>query len=132
VEVDVVALSVVLHIAVTLIKQMSSSSAPTASSSPAVTTVADLERKEDFSKYLERSGALESLTRVLVGLYSTPERPANAWEFIKKEFSAKEGQNHELQAALASKEAEIVSLKKEIETLKASLASATVSNLSSS
>ena len=41
-------------------------------------------KKEEFRKYLERSGVVDQLTRVLVGLYEEPEKPQNAIEFIKK------------------------------------------------
>ena len=38
------------------------------------------QKKEEFRKYLEKSGVIDSMTRVLVGLYETPDRPANAIE----------------------------------------------------
>merc|ERR1739845_80987 len=41
-------------------------------------------KKEEFRKYLEKSGILDQLTRVLVGLYEEPEKPNNAIDFIKK------------------------------------------------
>ena len=41
-------------------------------------------KKEEFRKYLESAGVVDQLTRVLVGLYEEPEKPANALEFIKK------------------------------------------------
>jgi hypothetical protein len=37
-------------------------------------------KKEDFRKYLEKSGVIDQLTRVLVGLYEEPDKPANAIE----------------------------------------------------
>jgi len=40
--------------------------------------------KEEFRKYLEKSGVIDQLTRVLVGLYEEPEKPGNAIDFIKK------------------------------------------------
>mmetsp|Transcript_27217 Transcript_27217/g.24050 ORF Transcript_27217/g.24050 Transcript_27217/m.24050 type:complete len:97 (-) Transcript_27217:161-451(-) len=40
--------------------------------------------KEEFRKYLEKSGVIDQLTRVLVGLYEEPEKPNNAIDFIKK------------------------------------------------
>ena len=42
------------------------------------------QKKEEFRKYLERSGVIDNLTKVLVGLYEEPEKPGNAVEFIKK------------------------------------------------
>ena len=32
-------------------------------------------RKEEFRRYLERSGVIDALTKVLVGLYEEPEKP---------------------------------------------------------
>ncbi|EOD08968.1 hypothetical protein EMIHUDRAFT_68044, partial [Emiliania huxleyi CCMP1516] len=37
-------------------------------------------KKEEFRKYLERSGVIDALTKVLVGLYEEPEKPSNAIE----------------------------------------------------
>ena len=42
------------------------------------------QKKEEFRKYLERSGVIDNLTKVLVGLYEEPEKPGNPIEFIKK------------------------------------------------
>merc|ERR1712170_240963 len=42
------------------------------------------QKKEEFRKYLEKSGILDQLTRVLVGLYEEPEKPNNAIDFVKK------------------------------------------------
>lgn len=41
-------------------------------------------KKEEFRKYLEQTGAIDQLTKVLVGLYEEPEKPTDAVEFIKK------------------------------------------------
>ena len=48
-------------------------------------------KKEEFRKYLERSGVIDSLTKVLVGLYEEPEKPANALDFIKMTLGAPTG-----------------------------------------
>ena len=42
------------------------------------------QKKEEFRKYLERSGVVDQLTKVLVGLYEEPEKPADSVDFIKK------------------------------------------------
>ncbi len=42
------------------------------------------QKKEEYRKYLEKSGVVDQLTKVLVGLYEEPEKPSNAIEFIKK------------------------------------------------
>lgn len=41
-------------------------------------------KKEEFRKYLEKSGVIDALTKVLVGLYEEPERPPNAVDYIKR------------------------------------------------
>ena len=40
------------------------------------------QKKEEFRKYLERAGVIDQLTKVLVGLYEEPDKPANAIEFL--------------------------------------------------
>ncbi len=37
---------------------------------------------------MERSGVVDSITKVLVGLYELPEKPANAIDFIKEYLGA--------------------------------------------
>lgn len=41
-------------------------------------------KKEEYRKYLEKSGVIDALTKVLVGLYEEPERPPNAVDYIKR------------------------------------------------
>ncbi|KAG7475200.1 C-Myc-binding protein-like [Solea senegalensis] len=45
-------------------------------------------RREQFRRYLEKAGVVDSLTRVLVALYEQPERPNNALEFVKQHLDA--------------------------------------------
>ena len=45
-------------------------------------------KKEEFRKYLERSGVIDALTKVLVALYEEPEKPTNALDFIKQYLGA--------------------------------------------
>ena len=45
-------------------------------------------RKEEFRRYLEQTNVIDVLTKVLVGLYEEPERPANAIEYIRKYMGA--------------------------------------------
>uniref|UniRef100_A0A1A7WD57 C-myc binding protein n=1 Tax=Iconisemion striatum TaxID=60296 RepID=A0A1A7WD57_9TELE len=40
-------------------------------------------KREQFRRYLERSGVLDTLTSVLVALYEEPDKPDNALDFIK-------------------------------------------------
>jgi hypothetical protein len=41
-------------------------------------------KKEEFKKYLEKTGAVDQLTKILVQLYEEPEKPGNAVEFLKR------------------------------------------------
>lgn len=50
--------------------------------------------KAAFRKYLEDHGVIRQLTRVLVGLYETPERPLNALDYIKRHLGAPTGSWH--------------------------------------
>ena len=40
---------------------------------------------------MEKSGVIDALTKVLVGLYEEPERPPNAVEYIKRYLGAPAG-----------------------------------------
>lgn len=49
-------------------------------------------KKEEFKRYLERSGAIDSLTSVLVSLYDEPDpRPLESTDYIKKYLSGEGG-----------------------------------------
>lgn len=49
----------------------------------------DYSKKEEFRRYLEKSGVLEALTKVLVGLYEEPDRQnVNAMSYIKQYMGA--------------------------------------------
>ncbi|XP_061675999.1 C-Myc-binding protein [Syngnathoides biaculeatus] len=41
-------------------------------------------KREQFRRYLEKVGVVDSLTSVLVALYEQPEKPTNALEFVKQ------------------------------------------------
>ncbi|XP_067911616.1 C-Myc-binding protein [Heterodontus francisci] len=41
-------------------------------------------RREQFRRYLEKGGVLDTLTKVLVALYEEPEKPNNAMDFLKQ------------------------------------------------
>jgi hypothetical protein len=56
-------------------------------------------KKEEFRKYLEKSGVIDALTKVLVGLYEEPERPANAVDYIKRYMGAPTGVDVEVHSA---------------------------------
>lgn len=44
-------------------------------------------KKDEFRKYLERTGVIDAITRVLVGLYEEPSVP-NAMEYVQKHLGA--------------------------------------------
>ncbi|KAL5067876.1 hypothetical protein RYX36_018763, partial [Vicia faba] len=44
-------------------------------------------KKESFRKYLESSGAVDALTKVLVALYEQNDKPSSALEFIQQKLS---------------------------------------------
>ncbi|KAK4467378.1 hypothetical protein MN116_008848 [Schistosoma mekongi] len=70
-------------------------------------------KREEFRKYLERSGAIDALTKVLVGLYEEPEKPDNALEFMKKHLQAEGPETSDIDTM----KVEIAELKQKIETL---------------
>ncbi|XP_066922437.1 c-Myc-binding protein-like [Clytia hemisphaerica] len=41
-------------------------------------------KREEFRKYLEKSGVLDTLTKLLVTLYEEPEKPSSAVDFLKQ------------------------------------------------
>uniref|UniRef100_A0A8C1QVC5 MYC binding protein n=1 Tax=Cyprinus carpio TaxID=7962 RepID=A0A8C1QVC5_CYPCA len=43
-------------------------------------------KREQFRRYLEKNGVLDSLTTVLVALYEETEKPSNALDFIKHQL----------------------------------------------
>lgn len=42
------------------------------------------DKANEYRRYLEKAGVIDSLTKVLVGLYEEPERPPNATEYLKR------------------------------------------------
>lgn len=85
-------------------------------------------QKEDFRRYLEKSGVISQLTRVLVGLYEEADKPTQAIDYVKKHLGAPSGidvedikaeneelkkRNVELQKQVDSCIAQIEALKKE-------------------
>jgi hypothetical protein len=48
----------------------------------------DFSKKDEFRRYLEKSGVLDALTKVLVGLYEEPDRPNNALDYMKRYLGA--------------------------------------------
>jgi len=53
-----------------------------------VETMQNESKKEEFQRYLEKSGVIDALTKVLVGLYEAPKKPESAIDFIKEYLGA--------------------------------------------
>lgn len=80
--------------------------------------------KEDFRKYLERTGFLEAMTKILLKCNSA--RPDDAIEFVKENLGERKQDSEEvtnLKAELQSARAEIERLTMEINLLKGGTAS---------
>merc|ERR1712230_202958 len=79
-------------------------------------------KKEEFRRYLERSGVIDALTKVLVGLYEEPEKPSNALDFIKMTLGAPTGvdvealkaENEQLRSKCSDLEAKVEELTKKL------------------
>ncbi|XP_036682623.1 c-Myc-binding protein-like [Balaenoptera musculus] len=52
---------------------------------------------EQFQGYLEKSGVLDTLTKVLVALYEEPEKPNSALDFLKHHLGAATPENPEIE-----------------------------------
>ena len=83
-------------------------------------------QKEEFRKYLEKSGVISQLTRVLVGLYEETDKPTQAIEYVKKHLGAPSGidiedikaENDELKKRNADLQKQVDSALAQIEALK--------------
>ncbi|KAJ0078686.1 hypothetical protein Patl1_23213 [Pistacia atlantica] len=59
-------------------------------------------KKEAFRKYLDSSGVLDALTKVLVALYEQNDKPSSALEFIQQKLGGHSVSDYEkLQAELS-------------------------------
>lgn len=72
-------------------------------------------RREEFRKYLEKEGILESLTKSLVALYEEPDKPSDALSFVRNIFAASEMQTMRAQVENLTRENE--QLKTKVSTL---------------
>eukprot|EP00899_Mesostigma_viride_P003219 jgi/Mesvir1/12899/Mv05925-RA.1 len=59
-------------------------------------------KKEAFRKYMESSGVVDSLTKVLVQIYEEPNKPSSAIEYIKQALGAPTAAEYD--ALIAEKE----------------------------
>jgi len=79
-------------------------------------------KKEEFRRYLEKSGVIDALTKVLVGLYEEPDKPPSAVDYIRKylgtpsnvDVDALRSENDELKARIKE-------LTRSVDDLKSSL-----------
>merc|ERR1712010_287019 len=80
-------------------------------------------KKEEFRKYLEKSGVIDALTKVPVRLYEEPEKPGNALDFIKQYLGASVGVDVESLKAERDENIKLVKdLQKKNEELEAKVA----------
>lgn len=85
-------------------------------------------KKEAFRKYLESSGAVDALTKVLVALYEQNEKPSSALEFIQQKLSCPSISEYEkLQAQFSDLQIKYHNTCKELEEIKSSNALAMTS-----
>ncbi|KAB1202492.1 C-Myc-binding protein [Morella rubra] len=60
-------------------------------------------KKEAFRKYLESSGVLDALTKVLVALYEQNDKPSSALEFVQQKLGGPSLSEYEkLQAEMSN------------------------------
>lgn len=55
-------------------------------------------KREEFRKYLEKAGVIDSMTKVLVGLYEEPEKPNNALDYLKKHLGSEGPESADFEA----------------------------------
>ncbi|XP_027742485.1 C-Myc-binding protein [Empidonax traillii] len=82
-------------------------------------------KREQFRQYLEKSGVLDVLTKVLVALYEEPEKPNSALDFLKHHLGASAPENPELEVLrleLAEMKQKYEAVLEENKTLKSKLA----------
>ncbi|XP_065653327.1 c-Myc-binding protein homolog isoform X2 [Hydra vulgaris] len=77
-------------------------------------------KREEFRKYLENSGVLDALTKVLVELYEEPEKPSNAVNFVKQHIGGVEAVDAKSEY-ISNLEARIKDLESEVYDLKIKL-----------
>uniref|UniRef100_A0A672KBM7 MYC binding protein n=1 Tax=Sinocyclocheilus grahami TaxID=75366 RepID=A0A672KBM7_SINGR len=70
-------------------------------------TSASESKREQFRRYLEKAGVLDSLTNVLVALYEETEKPSNALEYpytalntLQQKYDQLTEENKELRSRL--------------------------------
>jgi len=80
-------------------------------------------KKEEYKRYLEKTGVTDALTKVMVGLYEEPDRPQNAIDYIKKYLGGQAGateldkmkkENKDLQSTVKALESQIGDLRRQL------------------
>uniref|UniRef100_A0A224XWL2 Putative c-myc-binding protein n=1 Tax=Panstrongylus lignarius TaxID=156445 RepID=A0A224XWL2_9HEMI len=61
-------------------------------------------KREEFRKYLERTGVMDALTKALVLLYEQPEKPEDALEFMRANLGDKRPSADEIETMRAELE----------------------------
>ncbi|XP_059564349.1 c-Myc-binding protein-like [Myotis daubentonii] len=82
-------------------------------------------KHEQFQRYLEKSGVLDTLTKGLVALYEEPEKPNGALDFLKHHLGVATPENPEielLRLELAEMKEKYEAIVEENKKLKAKLA----------
>jgi hypothetical protein len=75
-------------------------------------------KKDEFRTYLEKTGVVDQLTRVLVSLYEENERPQNTMDYIKKNLNSPDDiDSDNLKSEYLKLKIENDQLKKKIEDL---------------
>mmetsp|Transcript_4263 Transcript_4263/g.10832 ORF Transcript_4263/g.10832 Transcript_4263/m.10832 type:complete len:113 (-) Transcript_4263:1327-1665(-) len=76
------------------------------------------QKKEEYKRYLQKSGVVDAITKVLVALYENEDRPPNPVNFIKRYFGAPDAQDHNAltaeNAALKDENQELKNMVKEL------------------
>ncbi|KAL0248700.1 hypothetical protein GEMRC1_003934 [Eukaryota sp. GEM-RC1] len=72
-------------------------------------------KKEEFRKYLEKTGIIEHLTKALVALYEEADRPVNGLEYLRQYLDSSSSSSG---PSTSTTSPELESLKTENESLK--------------
>lgn len=92
----------------------------------------ELAHRLAFREYLEKTGVMEQLTRILVDMYEKPERPTEPLEYIRDFLGVSPGtdieglkiENQELRTRNEELEATIDGLMNQLESLRSSVTEA--------
>ncbi|XP_050529534.1 c-Myc-binding protein-like [Daktulosphaira vitifoliae] len=86
-------------------------------------------RREEFQEYLERSGVLDTITKVFLMLYEEPERPDNPIDYVRRNLMANNPDAEEieqLKPKIEKANAKLAQLKKTRDELKTLLEEAEI------